>query len=112
MVKKIKTDWTITVLVWGGVLIAIYFLAFLFGSNYVAYKCDYKSTMFGSDNHTTKILKEFGGDPCQKEGRNRFKSYYSKEFDSKSICEDYINTAPQSTLRAPSSTFILGCEKK
>ena len=110
--QKIKTDWTGTVLVWGGVIIAIYFLSNLFGSNYVAYKCNYKSALFSSDAQTTKVLKEFGGDPCEKEGKNRFKSFYSKEFDSKSSCESYINTTSQSTLKAPSSNFVLGCEKK
>ncbi len=64
--QKIKTDWTGTVLVWGGIIIAIYFLSNLFGSNYVAYKCNYKSALFSSDAQTTKVLKEFGGDPCQK----------------------------------------------
>ena len=110
--QKIQTDWARTILIWGGVIVVIYFLSNLFGSNYVAYKCNYKSALFGSDAQTIKVLKEFGGDPCEKEGKNRFKSYYSKEFDSKSSCESYINNTSQSTLKAPSSNFVLGCEKK
>ena len=94
------------------VILTLLVLNLLFSNNYVAFKCNYKAALFGSDRQTYEILKEFGGDPCMKKGPNRFKIYYSKSFKDEKACNNYINYAPQSELRADSNIFILGCEKK
>ena len=79
----------------------------LFGSTFFAYKCDYKSALFGTVEETISILNEFGGDPCEKKGKNRFKSKL-KEFKSKEECENYINYGKG---LSSSDRYVLLCEK-
>tara|TARA_B110000971_G_C19709892_1_gene363764 strand:- start:197 stop:508 length:312 start_codon:yes stop_codon:yes gene_type:complete len=90
------------------VIVGYFIFNFFNSSGYAAYKCDYQAAVFGAN--ASSNLKEFGGDPCMKKGKNRFKNYYSKKFSSQQECENYINTAPQSVLQAPRNRFVLGCD--
>ena len=93
----------IGILFYGGYLL----FNWLFGSTFIGYKCDYKSAVFGSDEETIKILNEFGGDPCEKKGKNRFKIKL-REFKSKEECENYIYLAGG---LSSSDRYVFLCEK-
>ena len=74
---------------------------------YQAYKCNYIAANFGTDEETMKILKEFKGDPCMKEGDNRFKTYWPKKFKSLSHCQISLKIK-----KYDSNIYIVGCDKK
>lgn len=107
--RKVKTDWQGTIIFWGGVVAIFFGITHILNPKYYAYKCDYTAI---SLSNILQVRKEFGGDPCTKKGKNRFKIYYVREFKSKSDCENFLNTASPRTLRAPSSQYVLGCDKK
>ena len=108
--KKIKSDWTIPILLIGFVIGALVVTFSSGGGKYRAFKCNYRAAVFGPD--ASENLKEFGGDPCMKKGNNRFKSYYSKKFKSLSDCQYWIDTEDMSYLKAPKHKYVLGCDKK
>mgnify|MGYP001317998729 FL=1 len=77
------------------------------GNKYQGYKCNYQAAMFGTDEETTKILKEFNGDPCMKEGDNRFKTYWSTKFKQLSVCQIWLRSK-----KHDSNIYFVGCDKK
>jgi len=111
MKKEKKVDYLSNEFWFPIVRIGVYFYGgyllfnLLFGSTFIAYRCDYKSAVFGTDKELIKILKEFGGDPCMKEGGNRFKIKL-KEFKSKEECENYLYRRSSSSDR-----YVYNCEK-
>ena len=64
--KKIKSDWTIPILLIGFVIGALVVTFSSGGGKYRAFKCNYRAAVFGPD--ASENLKEFGGDPCMKKG--------------------------------------------
>ena len=77
------------------------------GNKYQGYKCNYQAAMFGTDEETMKILKEFNGDPCMKEGDNRFKTYWPNKFKTLSYCQIWLRGK-----KYDSNIYFVGCDKK
>ena len=83
-------------------------ISYLFFPTYLGFKCDYRTANFGPNS--ASIIKEFNGDPCMKDGKNRFKTYFRKEFSKKSECMNYVKYSKE--ISAPSDRYIVDCEKK
>ena len=80
---------------------------FPFNKKYQAYKCNYIAANFGTDEETLKILKEFKGDPCMKEGNNRFKTYWEEKYEKLLVCKLMLKQK-----KYDSNTYIVGCDIK
>ena len=77
------------------------------GKKYQAYKCNYIAANFGPDEEALKILKEFKGDPCMKEGDNRFKTYWDEKYEKLSFCQFKLKQK-----KYDSNIYFVGCDKK
>ena len=74
-----------------------------FSPTYVGFKCDYYSSQFQSNLSTT--LK----DSCMKDGKNRFKTYFRREFSSKEECIEYVKYSKEIVVPVG---YLVDCEKK
>ena len=98
-----KTNWSplisLAAFIYGGYLLFTNYIS----PTYVGFQCDYQSSVFQSNLSTT--LK----DACMKDGNNRFKTYFRKEFSSKEECMDYVRYSKEITVP---EGYLVDCEKK
>ena len=96
MKKKPTTDQTnwylITkIFIFGVVIYNV--ISYLFFPTYVGFKCDYRTANFGLSS--LSIIKEFNGDPCMKDGKNRFKLISKIKPDIKDPAERFDILEPR-----------------
>ena len=92
----------------GAVIYCFYkLITYFFFPTYVGFKCNYELANFGPNS--VIIIKQFNGDPCMKDGKNRFKTYFRKEFSKKSECINYVKYSKE--IDVPSG-YIVDCDKK